>query len=200
MASEEKDIDLITKVKEKSCNESLKTLIGRHTPLCFNIYKKYHPALSSTGFSYDDIKSEKDYIIYNSILKFNPSKNVKFSTWLGNFTRYYCLNLINSKKRYICLEDEKLNYYRENSSQQQEDGKDFGDVREYVIDLLSKMKDVRIKKVFMLRYFSETKQKNTWQKIGKRMNISTQTAINLHEKGRRMLSIKFKSKQFSELI
>jgi len=199
VASEEKDIELIEKVKEKSCNESLKTLINRHTPLCFNIYKKYHPALSSTGFSYEDIKSEKDYIIYNSVLKFNPDKKVKFSTWLGNFTRYYCLNLINSKKKYICVEDEKLNYYRENSSEQ-DDPEDFGDVKEYVIDLLTKMKDVRIKKVFMLRYFAESKQKNTWQKIGKKMDISTQTAINLHEKGRKMLSIKFNSKQFSELI
>jgi DNA-directed RNA polymerase specialized sigma subunit len=97
------------------------------------------------------------------------------------------------------MEDEKLNYYREKASE--DDGvNDNKEIKEYTINLLDQMKDVRIKKIFMLRYFTESKQKNTWQKIGEKMDVSTQTAINLHEKGRKMLATKFKSKQFSELI
>jgi len=97
------------------------------------------------------------------------------------------------------MEDEKLNYYREKASE--DDGvNDNKEIKEYTINLLNQMKDIRIKKVFMLRYFTESKQKNTWQKIGKKMDVSTQTAINLHEKGRKMLETKFKSTQFSELI
>lgn len=199
MAKEEKDLDLINKIKDRSCESSLKTLIERHTPLCFTIYRKYHASLAANGVSYEDIKNEKDYIIYKSILKFDPDKKVKFSTWLGNFTRYYCLNLINSEKKYICMEDEKLNYHRERATEDEDESKN-EEVKEYVISLLDQMKDIRIKKVFMLRYFSESKQKNTWQKIGKKIKVSTQTAINLHEKGRKMLATKFKSKQFSELI
>lgn len=199
MAGKQDDIDLIKKVKKKSCEESLKALIERHTPLCFTIYKRYHSSLAANGISYDDIKNEKDFIIYKSILKFDPDKKVKFSTWLGNFTRYYCLNLINGEKKYVCMEDDKLNYHREAEAEEDESGKN-DELREYVINLLDQMKDVRIKKVFMLRYFADSKQKKTWQKIGKEIKVSTQTAINLHEKGRRMLETKFKSKQFSELI
>lgn len=199
MAIEQKDVDLVKKIKTKSCEKSLKILISRHTPLCFTIYRRYHALLAANGVSYEDIKNEKDYIIYKSILKFDPTRKVKFSTWLGNFTRYYCLNLINSKKKYVCMEDEKLNYYREKASE--DDGvNDNKEIKEYTINLLNQMKDIRIKKVFMLRYFTESKQKNTWQKIGKKMDVSTQTAINLHEKGRKMLETKFKSTQFSELI
>ncbi|MEC7193161.1 MAG: hypothetical protein VXW13_06680, partial [SAR324 cluster bacterium] len=44
-----------------------------------------------------------------------------------------------------------------------------------------------------LRYFSN-EGKVTWSKISKQMNISIQTAINLHERGRLILSKKIKSK------
>ena len=35
------DVTLVKRVKRRRCNDSLKELIGRHSPLCFDIYKKY---------------------------------------------------------------------------------------------------------------------------------------------------------------
>ena len=49
-----------------------------------------------------------------------------------------------------------------------------------------------MKKVFELRYFSGEK-KMTWVNIGTELNVSAQTAINLHNRGKSIIKKKFKS-------
>ena len=39
--AETEDIELITRVKEACCNDSLEELINRHSALCYGIYNKY---------------------------------------------------------------------------------------------------------------------------------------------------------------
>ena len=46
------DNELVTKVKLHQCNQSLKTLIERHSPLCFDIFKKYNKILQERGIVY----------------------------------------------------------------------------------------------------------------------------------------------------
>jgi hypothetical protein len=59
-------------------------------------------------------------------------------------------------------------------------------------DILDQMKDNRTKKVFNLRYFSDSKLKS-WHSIGKKMDISTQTVINIHNKALLLLNKKISS-------
>ena len=94
----EKDIRLINNVKNKTCNDSLVELSNRYSAVCFDICKKYAPAISSSGSDINDITDQRFFFVYKACLSFNPSKKVKFSTWLGNFTKYQCLNIINQKK------------------------------------------------------------------------------------------------------
>ena len=54
--------------------------------------------------------------------------------------------------------------------------------------------------VFKLRYFSGSEKLTTWNKIAKKLNISTQTAINLHEKARVFLKTKTTSKNSFDFI
>ena len=89
------DNELVIKVKRKGCEESLKLLIQRHSPLCFDVCKKYSAALNSKGIDINDVTGEKEYLIYKSVLSFDPTKKTKFSTWLGNQMRYHCLNTLN---------------------------------------------------------------------------------------------------------
>ena len=44
----------------------------------------------------------------------------------------------------------------------------------------------------MLRYFSEGGKKMTWKKIAENLDISSQTAINIHNRARRILKNKIK--------
>ena len=65
---------------------------------------------------------------------------------------------------------------------------------DYVFNLLRQLKDSRIQTVFKLRYFHGDKKKMPWVKVAKTLKISTQTAINLHNKGKSILNRKMKSK------
>jgi len=202
----EEDIELINRVKDHACNESLKELIDRHSALCYDIYNKYSNTLKkASGELIDNINLEKNFIIYKSVLSFNPDKKTKFSTWLGNFTRYYCLNVINSKKKYVPMEDELLNSIKEkeaelNGNQNGNEKASEKEMHDYVINILEKMKDERIKKVFNLRYFSDFNKRSTWVEIGKKMKVSPQTAINLHNRGKTMIAKKINSKLYADVV
>lgn len=190
---------LIRKVKEDNCSDSLRRIIEMHSPLFYDVYKRYYGPLCAHGINQEDMEGDRDYIIYQAIKRFDPTKKTKFSTWLGNYTRYYCLNLMNARKKYVNVEIEELDYFSN-----QEDfllnKKDSGEIKEFAMHVLSKMRDPRIKEVFFLRYFCDTIKKNTWSNIGKELNISTQTAINLHDKGRKMLYSKLSSKENEDLV
>tara|TARA_Y100000310_G_scaffold330531_1_gene402363 strand:- start:2941 stop:3414 length:474 start_codon:yes stop_codon:yes gene_type:complete len=135
-----------------------------------------------------------NFVFYKSIISYKDCGKSKFSTWLGNHTRYACLNHINSYKNYNYLEDINLNLVAANSftsatssvniAEEKEKIKDDVD---YVVSILSKMKDKRILKVYKMRYFSKSREKPTWSRIAKKLKVSTQTAVNLHTRGRRFL-------------
>ena len=73
-------------------------------------------------------------------------------------------------------------------------------VKEFVGFLLDGLKDKRAKDVYMLRYFSSAGEKMTWKKIAKKMNISSQTAINIHNRAKTILIKKIKSKDIFDLV
>jgi len=184
------DLFLIGKIKQNNCENSLKELIDRHSRLCFDIYHKYLPAIKASGMFPDDAINEKDYIIYKSAISFNPEKKTKFSTWLGNQIRYNCLNKINKSKPHMLLEDEESEFLIEKN-----DKPNLAEIKEYIINILDQLKDERIRRIFEIRYFSGTRKCVTWEKIGLRLKMSSQTAINLHNRGKKILLKKMTSKR-----
>lgn len=191
------DNDLIRKVKNEQCNESLKTLIKRHTALCLSVFQKYSAFFASDPERFQDLVKDKDFLIYKSALSYEDDKGAKFVTWLGNQARYECLNALNSKNRALIPVEDKELYYFLDQKQNEEESVDQNEV-DYVFTILGKLKDKRIKDVFVLRYSGP---KNiSWSRIAAKLQISTQTAINLHEKGVEILSQKLKSEEcFDEI-
>ena len=124
-------------------------------------------------------------------MSYNPDKGAKFSTWLGNQMRYLCLNSIN-KNRLIATEDEKINFIINKSNEDVEEN--IKEKLDYLNNILSQIKDKRVKRVFELRYFNKTNKKTPWNKVAKKIGVSTQTAINLHNKTIKMLRKKLTSK------
>ena len=130
---------------------------------------------------------------YKSALSFKPEKKVKFSTWLGNQVRYHCLNAINSKGYLINVEtNDDLDFFMDQAEDRKEEENKLE--VQYIFSILAQLKDPRIKEVFNLRYFKTDKKKMPWSEIGRKMSVSTQTAINLHHRGLEILNKKMKSK------
>ena len=179
------DLQLIKKIKNNNCESSLLELLSRHQGICNKMIQKYCKVCSDMGVSISDLNTDKLLVTYKSALSFKANKNIKFSTWLGNQMRYHCLNSLNKINKDISME------------KKQSEESNFDNLNEEKINLifniLDQMKDDRIKKIFNLRYFADSKIKS-WHEIGKKMHISTQTAINIHNKALDFIHTKMSSK------
>jgi len=83
-----------------------------------------------------------------------------------------------------------------------DDENKFKNDKEFVFKILKQLKDKRISKVFKLRYFDEDikNKKATWSTIATKIRTSTQTAINLHQKGINILNKKIRSEEYQDNI
>jgi len=187
------DLELVDEIREFKCSDSLVALTGRHVGILNKVFKRYSGALVSIGYSYDSFKGDFNLVTFKACTSFRIEGGSKFSTWLCNHARYHCLNQINKKNKIkdLSIEDEQ---YLEFLAQSQSLPNSFKLEIDYVFKILSDMKDKRISKVFNMRYFGEIgKNGCPWSKIGEELGISTQTAINLHEKGAKLIRNKLKS-------
>ena len=187
---------LVERIRLTNCEKSLEELIKRHSALCFKIIKRYASTFYANNIDITEASTEKNLIIWNSAKSFSIDKNVKFSTWLANQVKYSCLNAINkkAKDRLVTTEDEILDILKNSVAEDPNDN-----LFEFTDNILSQVKDRRIKKIFSMRYSFHHK-KPAWCTIAKRMSISTQTAINLHNRGIQILRKKIKSEKFLDSI
>ena len=187
---------LVERIRIANCEDSLEELIKRHSALCFKIIKRYASTFYANNIDITEASTEKNLIIWNSAKSFSIDKNVKFSTWLANQVKYSCLNAINkkAKDRLVTTEDEILDILKNSVAEDPNDN-----LFEFTDNILSQVKDRRIKKIFSMRYSFHHK-KPAWCTIAKRMSISTQTAINLHNRGIQILRKKIKSEKFLDSI
>ena len=185
------DNELITKIRDNLCSDSFEELLSRHSNLYYKICQKYLPTLKQLGVPAEDVLNDVQFVFFKSINSFDPSKKTKFSTWLGNYSRYNCLNYINEYKKHNFHEEADI----ESSADFSYDPPDYesGETINYIYSILKNLKDKRIVKVYLLRYETNGDKKATWSEIAKEMDISTQTAINLHSRGRKFLKNKLKA-------
>jgi len=190
---------LIKEIKRYKCSPCISELRNRHIGLVLSVYSKYSNILNQFNFTNEDFNKEIDYLIFDSARKFDlRRKNIKFSTWLGENIRFFCLNKITefNKNKYVNsdpdnitkLIDECLSH-ADNSVENKEDC-------DYLFSLLEQIKDPRVMKIFTLRYFSGIKNKMTWKEIGALIvpPITNQTCINIHKKTIKFLKEKLSSK------
>ena len=191
------DLQLINNIKQYNDEKSLKMLIDRHSGICCAVYKSYGPSIVASGYCMEDVFDEKELLIYNSALKYDETKKCKFPTYLYNYARFECLNLISSKKG-LPTDDITLDYL---NSFNEEQNKDISkkETLEYVNNILDQITDTRIKDIFSMRYFNklnlDSNEKPTWNKIGEKLSLTAQTCINLHQKGLDVLKQKLLSKE-----
>jgi len=197
------DNTLVKKVKTTGCNDSFVTLMERHERLFYKMCQTYAPVAESKGLKKEDMFQEKSFILFKAIKSYKPSKKTKFSTWFGNCSKYFCLSFINSNNRFVDMDDDSIETIMINKGKEEfDDENKFKNDKEFVFKILKQLKDKRISKVFKLRYFDEDikNKKATWSTIATKIRTSTQTAINLHQKGINILNKKIRSEEYQDNI
>jgi RNA polymerase sigma factor (sigma-70 family) len=174
---ETKDEILIQNVKNKNCNESLKEIVNKHGGIIFSIGKKY---CQYCGLDLNDLNDNKYWIIFNAIQSFDTTKGSKFSTWLGNQVRFFCLNHKNKNVKFVTLEDNSLEFILNNASKENSFNKK--EIINLIIDLFNQISDPNTKKAIYYRYFYNKDRILNYSEIANILEVTPQTVLNWHNK------------------
>jgi RNA polymerase sigma factor (sigma-70 family) len=173
-----KDEALIKNVINNQCNESLKELVNRHSGIIFNIGKKY---CNSCNLDINELNDNRYWIVFNSAKTFNNTKGSKFSTWLGNQVRFFCLNHKNKNSKFVPIEDEYLEFFINNFSKNDEKVNQ-KEVINTIIDLFNQISDPNTKNAIYYRYFYNKERILNYSEIADILNVTPQTVLNWHNK------------------
>ena len=188
------DIELIELLKRGDEPEALLLLVERHAPLYSSIITRLAKKFNNWN-NISELLNEKHSIVYNSALKFDPSKLTKFSTFLANEAKWAYLNKCNKQKRIsrpVYIQDEYLEKLgcKENNPQ-----KDLikEDTLNFIFNALSLHPDKRIKRIFTMRYkVGKGNKVMPWHEVGSRIGLSAQGCINIHTLGIQFIKEKLK--------
>lgn len=172
------DTELIEKIKKEGCSDSLLELKERHCKLFYSTIRKF---FSQDSQDFIDVEKSLLTVIYNSVMSYDPDKKVKFSTWLANQARYFCLNHRNSKsKREAQLDQNVFDFFVDTSHYDKNEAA-CDSIIESLKELLDDTGDEFTKQIIMKRYFSGNKTMN-YSDIGKSLKVTAQTVLNWHNK------------------
>jgi DNA-directed RNA polymerase sigma subunit (sigma70/sigma32) len=190
------DLQLVDNIKrDKKTEDCLQELIGRHTGIYLDIVNKY--TLNGNTTNRLDLIDEKDYNIYQAALKYEGDRGTKFPTFLGNETKWICLNKFNKRKKdpQLSIDDVKESDILQTKKEKikKEDLEVFSEA----IKLSKVHKDKRVEKIFEMRYITGEKNKvMPWKKISEELNMSIQGCINIHNSAVEKFKIELKDKDY----
>lgn len=187
------DLDLINNIKKnRKVDESLQELINRHSGIYLDIVNSFLKNCNNDSLR-DEIINDKEYAIYNSVLKYDENRGTKFSTFLGNEAKWMCLNASNKNKKYVELNDNCYDF----ENLKDETVIPVNNFKDTILNefnrQISKHPDKRIQKIFSMRYSGNNKL-TPWRKISKVMNLSIQGCINIHNTALNSISKNIRSK------
>ena len=173
-----KDDELIKNININKCSECLKELVNRHGGMLFNIGKKY---CVSCNLDLQELNDNRYWIIFNAVQSFNPEKGSKFSTWLGNQIRFFCLNYKNKNTKLVPTEDKYLEFFL-NDTCKKENTTNKKEIINNIIDLFNQISDPNTKNAVYYRYFYDKERILNYAEIAKILNVTPQTVLNWHNK------------------
>ena len=190
------DLQLVDNIKKDTkIEDSLQELIGRHTGIYLDIVNKYTRNGNQTNRL--DLIDEKDYNIYQAALKYEGDRGTKFPTFLGNKTKWICLNKFNKRKRDPQLSIDDIRESDILRPKKEKLKKEDLEVFSEAIKLSKTHKDKRVEKIFEMRYITGEKNKvMPWKKISEELNMSIQGCINIHNSAVEKFKIELKDKDY----
>tara|TARA_R100000231_G_scaffold502_2_gene908 strand:+ start:42 stop:638 length:597 start_codon:yes stop_codon:yes gene_type:complete len=176
------DSALTDLIKADNDENALDELISRHSGIYVDMLKKFGMnCLTQNQVS--DIMKDKDYVIYKAALEYDENK-AKFSTHLANKAKYMCLTQKTKNKNSKisnCFED--VEFSQKDRSPTPDEKCKTNDSFLRILNLIEKHKDKRLKTIFHERYFCGKRGKlKPWKEVGKKINLSAQWCITIHDK------------------
>ena len=176
------DLELIENIRnKKNANQCFSSIICRHNGIYLDMVHTYNQRVDNESHK-KELIDEMHYNIYKAVMKYDSSKGAKFSTHLGNETKWMCLNRHNkNRKRKTFLLDETTKSMLSCSNDGEIVRSINNEIIEKVLEIVGDHPDKRVKKIFKMRYIIGNKNKvMPWKQISSAMDISVQGCINIH--------------------
>lgn len=173
------DIDLIKDVKNNADSSAIQELIDRHSGIYIKMVQKYINE-DNPNLIFQDFIDDKDASIYEAAINFDESKNTKFSTYVGNIAKWKCMNAYNKfhkRNKKNIIDERSLDFSDDFHYSAIEEIENI----ENLINIIDELNDERAKTIFKMRYFNSRKIV-PWKKIAKKLDLSIQGCINIHNK------------------
>ena len=184
------DSALTDLIKAENDEGALEELISRHSGIYVDMLKKFGMNCL-THNQVSDIMNDKDYVIYKAALEYDETK-AKFSTHLANKTKYMCLTQkTKNKNNKISSNFDDVQFSQKDNSYTPDEECKINDSFSRILNLINKHKDKRLKTIFHERYFCGRRGKlKPWKEVPRKLNISAQGCINIHNKAVKEISLK----------
>tara|TARA_R110000824_G_scaffold21832_3_gene80979 strand:+ start:659 stop:1264 length:606 start_codon:yes stop_codon:yes gene_type:complete len=188
------DHELISNIKKNvDTDTSLKELVTRHSGIYITMVNSYVPQ-TNIFTNKEELIDDKEYNIYQAALKYDPTRQTKFSTYLGNETKWMCLNIYNKKRKHPEIASDELFlelHHYEATDTHEEELKN--ELFSKVIELIQEYPDDRITQIFNMRYIEGSKNKvMPWRRVSEEVDMSIQGCINIHNTTIKKLKLKLK--------
>lgn len=173
------DQELINEVKNDGNENSLVEIINRHSGIYHVMIDKF---LSGDINAQDKqtAMEDKEFTIYSSVIKYDPSKGAKFPTYLANQAKWKCLNILTKKGRSKeCALEEMFSEPNTSGGFEESEREEIFSLFKKFVD---KQSDERMKKIFDIRYNGRHNKLTPWRSVAESLGMSIQGVINVHNK------------------
>lgn len=167
------DLELITRVKVDNDSDAIKELITRHTGIYLDMVTKH---AAHAQLPVNDIRDDKAFNIYQFALKYDPTRDTQFSTYVADRTKWMCLNLNNRAPKSLTF-DENIAPSNENAvTENVNRHDDMAVLRERA----KRVDDPKFYRIFCLRFNGD--KVRSWRAIGRKMHMTHEGARKLFER------------------
>lgn len=168
------DSELIHLVKDKNDSKALEELTNRHSGIYVKIVQQYSG--SNNKIQVEDVKDDKQYNIYKWIISYKEDKNMKLGTYIGQMTKYMCLDLLTNTPNQIEITETNTPIL----NQKIEDNAEDNDSISLLQERAKRISDVRFWPIVKMRHFSG--KAKTWREIGKSIGITHECARQVYNR------------------
>lgn len=165
------DAELALKVKETGDNEAMKRILDSHSGIYL---QKIERSLPDCYPEKQEMINDRLYKMWEYTNDYDPSKNMKLSTYIGQRAMWECLNIFNRSKQTEEI-DETLECSYEQSFEETNEG-----LLAEIFLLAENYSDSRARKILELRFSGEKKM--AWHRVAKTLGMNVNTVIAVHKK------------------
>lgn len=171
------DLELIYAIKENNDSAAMTELATRHTGIFVNMVQRYTAYPDFTNrVNIDDLKENKMQYIFDWAKLYDPSRGMKFSSYVGDRTKHLCQNLLRRSSESVQL-DERVSPTNDTAAIDRiEHDSDIAQIRHEAAGI----PDSQFQRVFALRFAGN--KVRSWRTIGREMGLSHEAARKIFNK------------------